>query len=311
MREVRAIADRVTVLRGGKLIVDDIPAGDITDADLVTAMVGESVESVRNTGGRTSAVPRLELQGARLAGSSGGLRTTDLVVQVGEILGVAGVAGNGQRELADLLTGAAVPDAGEVILDGVRVDGEGPGKFRELGVVGVVADALREFVVPGLTIAEHAALWTHAGGTKGFDSRKASAALQQINTEVGLNIASPSRRLDQLSGGNIQRVMLTLALGTPASLVVVSYPTRGLDVLTTETTRRLLIQARDNGATVVVISEDLDELLQISDRIAVLAHGSVAAVVEGATADRRMLGELMTSHGNDADSAEGDTAEAA
>jgi simple sugar transport system ATP-binding protein len=309
MREVRAIADRVTVLRGGKLIVDDIAADEISDGDLVTAMVGESVESVRNTGGEESVIPRLELQGVRLAGSSGGLRTTDLLVHVGEILGVAGVAGNGQRELADIITGAAAPDAGEVILDGVRVDGEGPGKFRALGVVSVVADALREFVVPGLTIAEHAALWTHAGGAKGFDARKASTALQQINTEVGLNIANSSRRLDQLSGGNIQRVMLTLALGTPASLVVVSYPTRGLDVLTTETTRRLLMQARDSGATVVVISEDLDELLQIADRIAVLAHGSVAAVVEGASADRRMLGELMTSHGNDAE--HGSTDEAA
>jgi simple sugar transport system ATP-binding protein len=308
MREVRAIADRVTVLRGGNMIVDDGPADDITDPDLVTAMVGESVDVVRNAGTRARQVPMLELQNARLAGATGGLRSTSLIVHPGEILGVAGVAGNGQRELADLITGAAVPDSGEVILDGVRIDGSGPGKHREAGIVAVVGDALREFVVPGLTIAEHAALWAHAGGTRGFDARAAAVDLARTDEEVGLSMADPGRRLDQLSGGNIQRVMLTLALGTPAKVLVVSYPTRGLDVLTTETTRRLLMRARDNDTAVIVISEDLDELLQISDRIAVLAHGTVADVVDGPTADRASLGALMTSH---ADTHEPETADAA
>jgi simple sugar transport system ATP-binding protein len=296
MREVRAIADRVTVLRGGRLIVEDVAADDISDADLVTAMVGESVETQRNAGGQASPEPLLEFQGVRLAGSTGGLRTTDLALRPGEILGVAGVAGNGQRELADLVVGAAAPDAGTITLAGVRVDGAGPARHRELGVVGVVGDALREFVVPGLTIAEHYALWRHAGGTQGFDVAAAAAALTDLDAEVGLSIAAPSRRLDRLSGGNIQRVMLTLAIGTPAKVLVVSYPTRGLDVLTTETTRRLLMRARDAGTGVLLISEDLDELLQVSDRIAVLAHGRIAAVVDAATADRRSLGELMTSH---------------
>jgi simple sugar transport system ATP-binding protein len=300
MREVRAIADRVTVLRGGKLILDDVAAAEIDDPDLVTAMVGESVEVVSNAGAATSAVPLLELQRVRLAGGTGGLRSTDLVVRKGEVLGVAGVAGNGQRELADLITGAAVPDDGEVILDGVRIDGQGPAAHRAHGIVSVVGDALREFVVPGLTIAEHAALWAHAGGARGFDAGQAAAALTDADQEIGLSIADPSRRLDQLSGGNVQRVMLTLALGTPARILIVSYPTRGLDVLTTETTRRLLMRARDSGTAVIVISEDLDELLQISDRIAVLAHGTVAAVVDAATADRNSLGALMTSHHDDA-----------
>jgi simple sugar transport system ATP-binding protein len=296
MREVRAIADRVTVLRGGKLIVEDVPAGEISDADLVTAMVGESVETQRNAGGSGGHAPLLELRDVRLAGSTGGLRTTSLTLRAGEILGVAGVAGNGQRELADLVVGAAAPDAGEIVLDGVKVSGAGPARHRELGVVAVVGDALREFVVPGLTIAEHFALWRHAGGQAGFDARAAASTLDELNAQVGLSIAASSRRLDKLSGGNIQRVMLTLALGTPARVLVVSYPTRGLDVLTTETTRRLLMRARDAGTGVVLISEDLDELLQVSDRIAVLAHGSVAAVVDAATADRASLGQLMTSH---------------
>ena len=148
------------------------------------------------------------------------------------------------------------------------------------------ADPLREFVVPGLSIAEHAALWDRRWRAR-LRRQEAGAALEAINEAVGLKLADPSRQLDQLSGGNIQRVLLALALGTEASLVVVSYPTRGLDVLTTETTRLLLLQARDAGATVVLISEDLDELLQLSDRIAVLAHGRVTAVIDAADADRQ------------------------
>ncbi|MFI6933830.1 ABC transporter ATP-binding protein [Streptomyces sp. NPDC050287] len=302
MREVRAIADRVTVLRAGKMVVDGIHASSIGDADLVTAMVGENVESARNANDDTARGGTvLELRGARLAADGGGhgLRGADLTVLAGEILGVAGVAGNGQRELADLITGASSPDGGEVLLDGRRINGLSPGECRALGVVPVVGDATREFVVPGLTIAEHAALWSHATTKGGFDARSAARWLRAADDEVGLSIADPSRRLDQLSGGNVQRVMLTLALGSPARLLVVSYPTRGLDVLTTETTRRLLLRARDAGTAVVLISEDLDELLHLSDRIAVLAHGRVAGVVAGADTDRQHLGRLMTGHAHE------------
>jgi simple sugar transport system ATP-binding protein len=299
MREVRAIADRVTVLRAGTVILDGIPAVDINDADLVTAMVGESVESARNEGNSPPDGPAvLELRGVRLAptGEGAGLRETSLSVAGGEILGIAGVAGNGQRELADLIIGAAEPDAGEILFDGVRIDGAGPARHRELGILGVAADPLREFVVPGLSIADHAALWAHAAGVKGFDARAAAATIREMDGGVGLSMADPSRRLDQLSGGNIQRVLLTLALGTPSRLLVVSYPTRGLDVLTTENTRRLLLRARAASTAVVLISEDLDELLQLSDRIAVLAHGSVAGIVAGSKTTRQELGHLMTSH---------------
>jgi len=160
----------------------------------------------------------------------------------------------------------------------------------------VAADPLREFVVPGLSVGEHAALW-EATGHKGrlrFDTKKASRKLRDDSDRVGLMTASPTRQLALLSGGNIQRVVLALTLGGVSKVVVVSYPTRGLDVLTTETTRMLLLQARDRGCAVVLISEDLDEILALSDRIAVLAHGRVSGVVLAREADRQLLGHLMT-----------------
>jgi len=296
MREVRDIADRVTVLRAGRVVVHDVPQASLTNDELITAMVGESVTPVRNDGVEpTGVAPALELRNVALrVGEGAGLRGVTLSVLPGEILGVAGVAGNGQRELADVMIGVAAPDEGEVLVAGDVLDSD-PKAFREHGVVAVAADPVREFVVPGLSVAEHAALWA-ATGKKGlhFDTRGAAKKIRDDASRVGLNIAAPTRQLSLLSGGNIQRVVLTLALGDDARVIVVSYPTRGLDVLTTETTRSLLLRARDAGSAVVLISEDLDEILALSDRVAVLAHGRVSGVVAARSADRQSLGHLMT-----------------
>ncbi|MCU1488950.1 MAG: ATP-binding cassette protein, partial [Acidimicrobiaceae bacterium] len=300
MREVREIADRVTVLRGGKVVLADRCTSSLSDDELVNAMVGESVTPVANTGGESDHLPvALELRGVALhgIGEGSGLRGVDLAVHAGEVLGIAGVAGNGQRELADLIVGAVAPDTGEILLHGDVVRAGDPRAFRAAGVVAVAADPLREFVVPGLSVAEHAALWNAMGRSKGrlrFDVRRAGEKIQEDAARSGLRIAGSSRRLSLLSGGNIQRVLLSLAFGQDASVVVLSYPTRGLDVLTTETTRALLLAARDAGSAVILISEDLDELLALSDRIAVLAHGRCTGVVRRGDADRRSLGHLMT-----------------
>lgn len=302
MREVRAIADRVTVLRGGRVEVADRPAGGIGDEELIRAMVGVDIDTVRNTGRDSSGHrPVLELEGVALSSlaDGSGLQGIDLTVGAGEIVGVAGVAGNGQRELADVASGAAVPDRGRVLVDGVEVRGGDTGAFRRAGVCCVPADPLREFVVPGLTVGEHAALWESAASEQMcFDRSGAVRRLRDDAQRCGLSIAGPERRLDQLSGGNIQRVVLTLALGADSRALVVSFPTRGLDVLTTETTRGLLLAARDQGRAVLLISEDLDELMAVSDRIAVLAHGRLAGMVEATTTDRQTLGALMTGGGN-------------
>ena len=299
LREVREIADRATVLRAGRLVLADQPAGALSDAELITAMVGDSVTPVHNTaqGPAAGTPPMVSCRGLRLAGIGGGsgLQGVDLDIAPGEILGVAGVAGNGQRELSDILTGAAAPEAGAVSVGGDCPALGDPHAFRAAGVVCVAADPLREFVIPGLSVGEHAAVFeAAAAGRLAFDARGAGKRLQERAAERDLKIATSDRRLELLSGGNIQRVVLALALASGARVLVVSYPTRGLDVRTTEVTRLLLLQARDAGAAVLLVSEDLDELMAISDRIAVLAHGRVSGVLRAAEADRRLLGTLMT-----------------
>jgi simple sugar transport system ATP-binding protein len=306
MRDIRAIADRVTVLRGGRVVLADQAAAELTDDALVCAMVGEDVTRVKNSGGwsEDGREPILELRDVTLKGigEGSGLRGVTLASYPGEILGIAGVAGNGQRELADLIAGVSAPDAGQLKINGDQLPAS-PRQFSRAGVVSVVGDPVREFVVPGLTIAEHAALWESMAGSRRlkFDVRGAAKRLTGEADRVQLDVAAPSRQLSLLSGGNIQRVLLTLSLSQPPQVLVVSYPTRGLDVRTTEVTRGLLLAAKQAGTAVVLISEDLDELLTLSDRIAVLSHGACTGVVDAATTDRRELGHLMTA---DADALE-------
>jgi ABC-type uncharacterized transport system ATPase subunit len=298
MREVREIADRATVLRAGRMVLADQPTAGISDADLITAMVGDSVTPVHNTAESPpdGSPAMVSCRGLRLAGIGGGsgLQGIDLDIAAGEILGVAGVAGNGQRELSDILTGAASPEVGTVSIGGTTVALGDARAFRAAGVVPVAADPLREFVVPGLSVGEHAAVFEAAGGKLSFDTRGAGKRLQERAAEHSLRIATSDRKLELLSGGNIQRVILALAFAAGAKVLVVSYPTRGLDVRTTEVTRLLLLKARDAGAAVLLVSEDLDELMAISDRIAVLAHGRLSGVLKAVDADRQLLGTLMT-----------------
>lgn len=299
LRDVRALADRVTVSRAGRVVLEDRLASSIEDDELVRAMVGESVVPVVNVEHtRSETAPAIVLRDVALGGigEGSGLRGVSVSAWPGEILGVAGVAGNGQRELADLIAGLVAPDHGEIEIGGNVMRAVDPKAFRSAGVVSVVGDPIREFVVPGLSVAEHAALWGAMSSKRSlrFDARAAAKRITEDAERSGLDIAAPDRRLSLLSGGNIQRVLLTLALSGPASVLVISYPTRGLDVRTAEATRSLLLDARKAKSAVVLISEDLDELLALSDRIAVLAQGRCTSVVARESTDRRALGHMMT-----------------
>jgi simple sugar transport system ATP-binding protein len=313
MREVREIADRVSVLRHGRSVLSGVPAADITDDELVRAMVGdeasaELAETVTDAGAVHPPAPGspssshtavLVLDGvvARAGDEGSGLRGVDLTVCAGEIVGVAGVAGNGQRELAEVAAGVLAVTAGTVSVDGAQMTTGDPRAFRRAGVIDAPSDPIRDVVVPGLTVSEHAALWESTGRPSRlrFDRRGAGKRLAASAGAQSLRMVDPARQLGQLSGGNIQRVVLALAFQSPARVLVVSYPTRGLDVVNTARTRDLLRAAADAGSAVLLVSEDLDEVLELADRIAVLAHGRVAGVLPRSQADRAGLGHLMTS----------------
>ena len=298
MREVREIADNVTVLRKGKVVMDDVPVSSISDEDLIEAMVGHSVSSEhRDSRANYQARPILELAKINVQRPDGtiGLADVSLRVYPGEVLGIAGISGNGQEELADVLSGYARPESGDIVLADKGESGADAGGFASKGITCIPSDPIRQMVVPGLDIASHVALWEHATNphARGYDVSGAGKRIQKHAAEVGLRIPPSNRILSQLSGGNIQRVILSFAIALAEKCIIASYPTRGLDVGTTADTRRALLAVRERGCAVVLISEDIDEILEMSDRVIVLGNGRIRGCLSGSEMTRSSIGRLM------------------
>ena len=299
LHEARAIADRVSVLRGGRMVLGGADPKAYDDRALIEAMVGRTVPPLPAERPRPAedSTPALELNTVSVKGDRGhlALRAVDLVLFSGELVGVAGVAGNGQRELYEVILGLRPAVTGQVKVAGQDLSRGGPRAAIAAGAVGIPEDPVADAVVPGLSVAEHMALGDLRRYRKGLrvDWAKVRRQMSTLDEQTGLRMAAPGRSVAELSGGNIQRVILTRALGGGAKLVVAAYPSRGLDVATTRRTQELLLESRAAGAGVLVISEDLDELLELSDRILVLHAGQVAGIVRPGEADRYDIGELM------------------
>ena len=299
LREARAIANRVSVLRGGKMVLSATDPTTMDDAALIEAMVGFSVGALAAERDTPEVIdePALSIHNVTVRAADGQPRLRNLTLEArrGEILGIAGVAGSGQRELYELALGLCDIESGSVSVCGHDV---GSGKARvalAAGAVGIPEDPVAESVVPGLDVAAHLAMDDIGNYRRGLgiDWSKVRAWAVTLNERMGLRMADSRRRLSELSGGNIQRVVLSRAFGTDGDLLVAAYPSRGLDIATTRRTQELLLERRSAGAGVVFISEDLDELLELSDRIAVFHNGELTGVVEPGSTDRYEIGHLM------------------
>jgi simple sugar transport system ATP-binding protein len=310
LNEVLEVCDRVTVLRNGKKTgaVDVRSSKDGTRVDsrrLARMMVGREVELTRRPR-RTNdhieqlvgAQPRLEVDGVSAFGDRGelALQGVSLQVRPGEILGVAGVAGNGQHELADVVCGLRLRVSGDVRLDGVSLPSD-PRGVIERGVAYVPEDRLGWALAPGMTTAENLALKAISHNSdvrRGLFvhwptvQRWAETLLRDFDVKGTIHL-----RVDQLSGGNAQKVVLARELSSDPRLLVIAGPTRGLDIGATYTIRRLILDAVEAGVGVLLFSEDLDEVMDLSDRIAVLYRGQVAGVLEADGADAHEIGLLM------------------
>jgi ABC-type uncharacterized transport system ATPase subunit len=300
LREARAVADRLSVLRGGRSVLEGVGPASVDDAELVEAMVGVRVPPLPSDRPQPAErVPVLEIRNLRVPGERGraGLRELDLTVHSGEVLGIAGVAGSGQRELVDAIAGALRWDDGSIAVAGKVLRRADPLAALQVGVSTVPEDPVRQWVVRGMSVLEHIALGhvkRHRRRTRGLgiDWRGLRETLLHVDRTANLRMAHADRQVASLSGGNIQRVVLSHALATEAPLYVLAYPTRGLDVASARRVHELVLQRREEGASVVLVSEDLDELVAVSDRIAVLHDGRVAGIREPHS-DRQELGRLM------------------
>ena len=240
MREVLACADSITVMRAGKVVFATDVATTVASLDertLVNYMVGKFVPPISRTRSREAKPVSMVASGLSIADDRGRLILEDasFEVQAGEILGVAGISGSGQRELSEALLGLRPLRAGKIMVDGQDLTGAAPVAFLKVGEINVPENPLQDVVVPGLSVIEHMVLGGLPMRRKGLgiDWAQTKKDFEGVPEVAVLSVAAPHRRVDQLSGGNVQRMVLTRALSQYLKVLVASYPSRGLDIATT------------------------------------------------------------------------------
>jgi general nucleoside transport system ATP-binding protein len=284
LREVKEAADRITVIRRGKVVGTAEPSASANE--LASLLVGRPIELTLDKGPATPADPVLEVTGVTILDDDGTLLVDDVSFTVcgGEIYGIAGVQGNGQTELTEALVGLRPLNEGRITIDGQSATELGIDDVLGLGVGYVPEDRLHDGLVGSFSIAENLVLDLYdtdqfASGIAlklGEIARNAKARIEEFDVRTTSALASAST----LSGGNQQKVVLAREMSRPLRLLVVAQPTRGLDVGSAEFVHRRIIAERDRGAAVVLISSELDEVLGVADRIAVMYRGKIAAEVD-------------------------------
>jgi len=298
IREVLACADRVTVMRGGQVVFSSAEVAALDEKTLVMHMVGRwEAPLATERGAHHHDAPVLRATDLTIHDDRRRAILTDVNVRIGagEIVGVAGISGNGQRELAEALLGLRPLAAGQLCVEEQELVPVTPAACLRAGIVGIPADTVEESVVPGLSILEHMVL----GGLPerrrglGIDWKRIRTDFDAVPEIATLQVAAPDRRADQLSGGNVQRMVLGRALVTNPRVFIASYPSRGLDVATTRTIHRILLERRAQGAGILLFSEDLNELYALSDRLLVIAAGRVSDSIDPDAVDAYHVAERM------------------
>ncbi|MCL6517519.1 ABC transporter ATP-binding protein [Alicyclobacillus sp.] len=297
--EVRAIADRVTVMRAGRT-VDTLPTADASPQELANLMVGREVvlrveKPEQRAGDVVLSVENLSVSDADRRPR---VRGVSLAVRAGEILGIAGVDGNGQTELVDAIAGLIPVSGGRITFLGEDVTALPPGERTHRGIAYVPQDRQRDGLVLDFTLVENTMLRDVAHppfSRRGLlQHRAARAHTEKLLEAFDVRPRDPDRKAGDLSGGNQQKVILAREVSREPSLLIAVQPTRGLDVGAIEGIHRQLLRLRQAGKAILLVSLELDEILSLSDRIAVMHHGQVVDIVPGDTATREQIGLLMT-----------------
>ncbi|HEX3428434.1 MAG TPA: ABC transporter ATP-binding protein [Candidatus Limnocylindrales bacterium] len=296
--EVLEIADRITVIRRGKVVGTRLPA-ETNEDDLAALMVGRNVQLVVDRGESHPGGPALVVSDLRVADDRGQqvVNGVSFDVREGEILGVAGVAGNGQEELVEALTGLRRPTSGSVSIGGRDATGVGPRELQKRGMSFVPGDRHRYGLVLSFPVQDNLVLtqYDEPPYVRGLflNDQAIEAWAKRAVKEYDIRTPSVTVPVSTLSGGNQQKVVVAREFSRELRVLVLDQPTRGLDVGSIEFIHRQVIAKRDEKAAILLVSAELDEVLELSDRIAVMYRGEIVALVDGPTAEREEIGLLM------------------
>ncbi|MEJ2599456.1 MAG: ABC transporter ATP-binding protein [Anaerolineales bacterium] len=285
LHEVTSITDRVTVLRNGR-VVQTLHTKDTNRKELARLMVGREVLLRVNRPPVELGPTRLKINNLHVTGDNGlpAVRGLDLEVRAGEILGIAGVSGNGQRELAETIAGLRKPTQGQIWIDQTEISGWQPDRLISNGLAYISEERFLDGVVKELTVEENIMMEDHgrAPYSRGIFLNFARIAdhTQEMIDDFEIKTPSHQTPLRNLSGGNIQKLILARELCRQPKVLIASQPTRGVDIGSTEYIHQRLIEQRQEGTATVLISEDLDEVRNLSDRIAVMYEGQIIDIVD-------------------------------
>ncbi len=314
LKEVQSITDRIVVLRRGEM-VGDVRTADATTEKLAHLMVGEALEKQADAVELSDEeLPTHKERGEARRSGEGLLHVVDLTVKGntgeiavdgvsfdvygGEIFGIAGVEGNGQTELVESLTGLRVPVKGTATIEGFNILGKDPREIYRLGVAHIPEDRWELGLVLPFTLAENAILGVHRweefrGPLSFLRRRKINQHVRQLMDRFEIQATGPSAPANSLSGGNQQKLIVGRELAKDPAIIVASQPTRGLDIGAAHYIRRTLLDMRDRGRAILLVSADLDEVLALSDRVAIMYEGRFMTVCSPADLDRETVGMLM------------------
>ena len=296
LNEVMELAETVTVMRQGR-VVDTVPKSQVSRRELARMMVGSPVLFDVKIPEVERGHRLLSLRNLRVENDRGHTAVNDLSLELhqGEILGVAGVAGNGQRELAEAVTGLRKIQSGTVELDSRDVSGASQRRMIDLGISWVPQDRQHTGTAPNLSIQENFDLKRYRTARKGPFLNRAAQSERAENLLTKYNVVAANRHqpVRLLSGGNLQKVILARELSTELRVLVAESPTRGLDVGAIQTVHELLMEQRSRGLAILLLSEDLQEVLSLSDRVAVIHNGRIMGILTREQADADTVGLLM------------------
>lgn len=298
---VLAISDRVTVLRRGK-VTARLETGRVTEKSLAKKMVGREVifRMERTKAGATEkGKPILQVENLSALSDKGFLALNDVSFSIreGEIFGIAGISGNGQHELAEVLAGLRKAEGGRVILEGKDITASSILERWQMGIGYIPCERIEVGTIGDFSLVENIMMNLYFDddfSQRGIlDYRKIRKLTEEIVSEYGVAAPSPDTKAKNLSGGNLQRLILARVLSRRPRLLIANLPTQGLDVGATEFVRNKLVEAKKGKAGILLISEDLDETLSLSDWVAPIYEGEFMGIIPGEEARRESVGAMM------------------
>jgi general nucleoside transport system ATP-binding protein len=301
LKEIMQIADRVTVIRRGKKI-DTVRVSETDEHDLAEKMVGREVSFEVAKKEATPGETVLQMKGITLAGQQGVpvLNGVDLDIRSGEIVGLAGVDGNGQSELIEVLTGLRKADGGTMMFNGKELMNRSPRYISESGLAHIPEDRHKHGLVLDFTMSENLALGSYykppfnRNGFLQYDEMENYA--ERLVKEFDVRTSSIQNKARDLSGGNQQKAIIAREVDRNPDLLIAAQPTRGLDVGAIEYIHRRLVEQRDKGKAILLVSFELEEIMNVSDRIAVIYEGRIIGMVDPKTTNDQQLGLMMTGY---------------